>query len=78
MNISIGAYSGETITSLGSNIFISEYAGQSFETGDGNILIGYASGGTTLDFRNQLFIDHTNTPLIYGEFDNDLLQINGS
>jgi len=48
-------------------------------TGDGNIFIGYYSG---LDATggNKLYIENSAsyTPLIYGEFDNDLLRINGT
>lgn len=48
-------------------------------TGGGNVLIGYEAGyGET--GSNKLYIDNTSTtsPLIYGEFDNDLVKINGT
>jgi len=49
-------------------------------TGSGNVLIGsnVAFGQTAIS--NKLFIDNENngTPLIYGEFDNDLLRVYGT
>ena len=79
---------GEKNTSIGSgslflnvngnnNVAIGTNSGYS-STGSGNIFIGYEAGFTeTAD--NKLYIDNsnTNTPLVYGEFDNDSLGING-
>lgn len=64
------------------NILIGTQTGYNLE-GDNNIYIGYRQGynaGDGLTESNRLRIDYedTATPLIYGEFDNDLLRINGS
>ncbi len=47
--------------------------------GTSNIVIGYQAGYTETG-SNKLYIENSNstTPLIYGEFDNDLLKINGN
>ncbi len=44
----------------------------------GNVLIGYRAGFSETN-SNRLYIDNssTNMPLIYGEFDNNMLRING-
>ena len=76
-NTFIGAEAG--LSSEGyQNIFIGEGAGGT-STGNGNIFIGYEigygeSGSNKLMIENEDYI----SPLIYGEFDNDLLRINGT
>lgn len=47
--------------------------------GSGNVLLGYMSGYNETG-SNKLYISNSNTsdPLIYGEFDNNFLEINGS
>jgi hypothetical protein len=60
------------------NVLIGREAGQ---TGDGssNIFIGYQSGKSETG-SNKLYIENSNstTPLIYGEFDNDIVRVNGT
>jgi hypothetical protein len=79
-NTAIGAWSlldnvrGHENTAIGSR------AGQN-ATGSGNVFIGYgagfyASGNNKLYIGNDLYTSLT--PLIYGEFDNDLVRVNGS
>jgi recombinational DNA repair protein RecR len=48
-------------------------------TGSGNVAIGYQAGYSETG-SNKLYIENSNstTPLIYGEFDNDLLRVNGN
>jgi hypothetical protein len=48
-------------------------------TGSSNIFIGYQAGQNETN-SNRLYIDNSNTttPLIYGEFDNDRVRINGT
>lgn len=60
------------------NTAIGRQAGQNAE-GSGNVFIGYAAGRNALG-GNKLYIDNSSTdsPLIYGEFDNNLVRINGS
>ena len=45
----------------------------------GNVFLGYNAGRNELS-SNRLYIDNSNTstPLIYGEFDNNLIKINGN
>ena len=47
-------------------------------TGSGNVAIGYHAGRTEMG-SNKLYIENSpsSTPLIYGEFDNDIIKING-
>ena len=69
------------------NTFIGRESGRKNTTGSGNIVIGHGAGPTSNNSNNdlKLYIDvdiSTNngndTPLIYGEFDNDFVKINGT
>jgi len=53
-------------------------AGQT-SLGTGSVFIGYQAGQSETG-SERLYVDNSNTttPLIYGEFDNDLLRINGT
>jgi hypothetical protein len=53
-------------------------AGSTGSTVSGNVLIGYEAG-YNLTQSNRLYIENSSSasPLIYGEFDNNLLRING-
>ena len=80
-NVFIGDNAGGGMTTGNENVIIGAYAGENFTIGNGNILIGFEAGMSYTDtFNNRLFIDNSTTdaPLIYGEFDNNLLQINGT
>jgi len=48
-------------------------------TGGSNVFLGFESGYNETG-SNKLYIENSNstTPLIYGEFDNDILRVNGS
>ena len=50
-----------------------------FNLGSGNVFIGSRAGRDTENISNRLYIENTSTfsPLIYGEFDNDLVRVNG-
>ncbi|WP_299715987.1 hypothetical protein [uncultured Tenacibaculum sp.] len=70
-NVIIGHQAAEGAQSGRSNVVIGYFAGYNLN-GDSNVLIGTAAGaGGT--FSNQLHI----RDLVYGEFDNDLLQVKG-
>ncbi|MCH2034322.1 MAG: hypothetical protein MK202_12500 [Tenacibaculum sp.] len=70
-NVIIGHQAAEGAQSGDSNVVIGYFAGYNLN-GNSNVLIGTAAGaGGT--FSNQLHI----RDLIYGEFDNDLLQVKG-
>ncbi|UTW61827.1 hypothetical protein KFE98_17710 [bacterium SCSIO 12741] len=80
-NIFMGFRSGQLNTSGGQNIFIGYQAGQQNANGSRNIFIG-SLAGRSVGGSNMLFIESStsasNPPLIYGEFDNDILTINGN
>jgi microcystin-dependent protein len=83
-NILIGSEAGSDGT-LGivhdksNNVMIGTHAG-STNKGDNNVFLGYFAGYTEAG-SHRLIIESeqfANSPLIYGEFDNDLLRINGT
>jgi hypothetical protein len=78
-NVFLGYNSGSNNTTGTSNTFLGYYAGNSNTTGANNVFIGHLAGYSETG-SNKLYIDNSNTsnPLIYGEFDNDELTINGS
>ena len=93
-NVMVGGHAGELNTKFGNlllgnragqnnvngewNVIVGSYAGQN-STGSSNIFIGKSAGTSTTD-SDRLYIENSNstTPLIYGEFDNDLVRVNGS
>ena len=81
-NTAIGSEAAEGV--IGSSTFsntvaIGYQAGTALTTGGSNILIGYQAGSTLTTESNKLYIENSNstTPLIYGEFDNDIVKVNG-
>ena len=77
-NTFLGNSSGYSNTAGSQNTFLGCYAGVYNTTGNGNVCLGYFAGYYETD-SNKLYIDNSDTasPLIYGEFDNDILAING-
>jgi len=77
-NVAIGRESGLNTTTGSNNTIIGAYSGKYME-GNNNVFIGYFSGYNAIG-NHKLYIETSasNTPLIYGEFDNDLLRINGN
>jgi hypothetical protein len=78
-NTFIGMSAGRSNTSGQRNTYIGYSAGHYNTSGLGNVFLG-ARAGYYEEGSNRLYIDntYTHTPLIYGEFDNDILAINGS
>jgi len=81
MNTALGFYSGGRGGVQGDyNVSIGPYAGY-WVTGNRNVFLGYRAGrqASSQSFDDRLYIanSETSTPLIYGEFDNDLVRING-
>ncbi len=78
-NVALGYSAGQNISSGTNNVFIGYQAGNGFNTGTGNICIGYQAG-LSGGGSNQLYIDNSNNPnpLIYGDFNSDILRFNGS
>ncbi|MBN2858449.1 MAG: hypothetical protein JXN63_08615, partial [Candidatus Delongbacteria bacterium] len=77
-NTGIGQNSSRYLKSGNYNTSLGVESGYSNETGSRNVFIGYRAGFSEAG-SDKLYIDNSNTsdPLIYGEFDNDSLQING-
>lgn len=81
-NTMIGTQSGVSIVNGQKNTFIGNSSG-AFIAGSRNICIGNSTGPDIDEDRaisDRLFIDVQNgfTPLIYGEFDNNFVRINGT
>ena len=74
-NVSIGLQSLNFNLTGNDNVAIGYRSGYT-STGSGNVFIGTQSGNGATG-NNKLFIDNSNTatPLIYGEFDNDILRL---
>jgi len=77
-NVGIGLAAGHFTTIGGRNVFIGSRSGYSNVTGSSNVYIGYQAGYNEAG-SNKLYIENSNSasPLIYGEFDNDIVRING-
>ena len=62
-----------------SNTAIGQGAGYQNQTGSGNIFLGFLAGYNETG-SNKLYIENSlsDTPLIYGEFENNILTINGN
>ncbi|MEM9545788.1 MAG: hypothetical protein AAGA77_07440 [Bacteroidota bacterium] len=78
-NTVLGHDAGQELDAGSKNVYIGKEAGRSNVNGNSNVFIGY-NAGSNEGSSNRLFIDNSNTehPLLYGEFDNDLLRINGT
>ncbi len=78
-NTFLGRNAGYNNNTGGDNTFIGRNAGYSNQTGAGNVFLGINAGFNETG-SNRLYVDNssTTTPLIYGEFDNDTVTINGN
>ncbi len=78
-NTVLGHRTFYTHTAGSSNTALGYTTGYSNQTGSGNVFLGAAAGYNEMG-SDKLYIDNssTATPLIYGEFDNDILALNGS
>lgn len=78
-NTGVGATALNRITTGQKNVAIGKDAGFDLTSGSGNVLIGYSAGYSLTTESNRLYISNSNdaTPLIYGEFDTDILRFNG-
>lgn len=79
-NTFLGSFAGYNIESGSNNVLIGSRAGYSMRTGSGNVLIGYNAGSNETG-NNKLYIHNTladqDNSLIYGEFDNKIIKLNG-
>ncbi|MFC1711732.1 tail fiber domain-containing protein [Patescibacteria group bacterium] len=81
-NVLVGAYAGEGIGAhnKANNTIIGYEAGHNLSTSDdGNVMLGYQAGYSETG-ANKLYIENSNsvTPLIWGDFSNDLLTVHGN
>jgi len=78
-NVFLGYRSGYSNTVGSGNLYAGPSAGYSNQTGTNNIFLGQSAGYNETG-SNKLYIENSNsaTPLIYGEFDNNRLVINGN
>jgi len=78
-NVCIGSESGYNNIAGDNNTNLGFFSGGLIEEGSSNICIGFQAGPFG-SVSNRLYIDveTDDDPLIYGEFDNDLVRINGS
>ncbi len=76
-NTFVGYSAGQNNTTNSSNTFIGYKAGLN-NTGSYNVFLGREAGSAETG-AHRLYIENSNStsPLIYGEFDNDLVRING-
>jgi len=77
-NVFVGTGTGYSNTTGTANTYLGYKAGYDNTTGIGNVFIGYYAGYNETT-SNKLYIDNSNTatPLIYGEFDNNIVAVNG-
>lgn len=78
-NIFIGSYSGSDLVSGTNNVFLGNYSGSNKTSGSGNIFIGNNAGSNTTG-SDLLFIENSSSasPLIWGDFYNNRVVINGN
>jgi len=78
-NIFFGNGSGQKNETGYNNICMGEYTGRDLVSGIGNVFIGHNAGMTQTN-SNKLFIDNSSTtsPLIWGDFNLNYVNINGS
>jgi Chaperone of endosialidase len=76
-NVALGDFSMFFNQNGNRNIAIGSYALQANVSGTGNVAIGYNAGFSETG-SDKLYIENSNstTPLIYGEFNNDLFRLN--
>jgi hypothetical protein len=78
-NTFLGLDTGKFNTTGNYNTFLGNNAGSSNTIGSGNVFLGRLAGYYETG-SNKLYIDNsdTSTPLIYGEFDNNILTVYGN
>lgn len=78
-NAFFGTSAGASNTTGSSNTYLGRRAGLFNETGDSNVFVGYYAGANEMA-SHRLYIANTDTttPLIYGEFDTELLRVHGT
>ncbi|MEM9849891.1 MAG: hypothetical protein AAF847_18515, partial [Bacteroidota bacterium] len=77
-NVFVGQNSGKLHTGGSANTFIGDGSGANNLTGQFNVFIGSDAGANETG-SNKLYIDNSNTstPLIFGDFSTNLINVNG-
>lgn len=77
-NVILGAYAKRNKSAGEHNVMIGRSSGYN-SAGSYNVFLGYQAGYSESD-SSKLYIENTSSssPLIYGEFDNDIVTINGN
>lgn len=79
-NVALGAWADQFNQGGSNNVTIGFEAGRqiNYHNASGNVFIGYRAGYNSLG-NNRLYIENSESesPLIYGEFDNNKVKING-
>ncbi|MFC0603789.1 tail fiber domain-containing protein [Winogradskyella pulchriflava] len=78
-NNTVLGYSAGNSSDGSNNVLLGFSSGNNVD-GSGNVFIGYNSASTLSSGSNLLYIENSSSlsPLIYGEFNNDILRINGT
>ena len=78
-NVFIGTASAQNKTGGNGNVAVGAFAGYNNGTGQKSVFLGYQAGFNESG-GNKLYIENSNStnPLIYGEFNNDWVKINGN
>tara|TARA_R110001592_G_scaffold321970_1_gene600785 strand:- start:206 stop:3763 length:3558 start_codon:yes stop_codon:yes gene_type:complete len=78
--VAVGYQALTAVTTGAGNTALGYQAGLATTTGASNVFVGYQAGSAVTTDSNKLYIANSNTaaPLIYGEFDNDLVRVNGN
>jgi hypothetical protein len=83
-NVFLGFLTGHDNISGNNDTYIGTEAGQNINDGNDNVFIGHNAGWSDESGSNKLYIDNCasggncTSPLIYGEFDNHIVNINGT
>ncbi|MCU0457406.1 MAG: tail fiber domain-containing protein, partial [Bacteroidales bacterium] len=78
-NLILGNLAGQYANSGDGNVYMGAYSGRNNLTGSWNVFIGHGAGrDETNSHRLYIANDATPSPLIYGEFDNARVVINGN
>ena len=77
-NVYLGTFTASNKSGGSENTILGAEAGTNNGTGSGNVFLGYKAGFSESG-SDRLYIHNSssNNPLIYGEFDSGLLQVNG-
>jgi hypothetical protein len=79
-NTFLGTGAGANTTAGSNNVYLGLGTGENVYTGGSNVFIGYQAGASAGSAAsNKLYIENSNStsPLIYGDFTNDYVNING-